>query len=131
MTRTISTAEAAFIAAYASRTGQKLDAGRMEGVARIVEYGIKNGYTIELIAYALATAWHETARWFVPIREGAVRYGRNYTDAQSRAAVKSLKARGIIRVDYSAPINGRSYYGRVWCRSLGLITTASSGTTSV
>ena len=110
--RTISETEKAFLDAYQQRTGVKLTADRQEGVARIVEYGIKNGYTIELIAYALATTRHETAGWYLPIREGAARYGKNYTDAQSRRAVKSLKDRGIIRIDYSIPINGKSYYGR-------------------
>lgn len=89
-----------------------MTAGRKDGFTQVLEYALRNNYRTSEIAYMLATIWHETARWMQPIREGAVRYGTNYTDAQSRAAVKAIFDKGIIRTNYALPINGRSYYGR-------------------
>jgi hypothetical protein len=105
-------AEQAFIVDYLQKTQTRLKVGADDGILRIIKYGYQNNYSTAEIAYNLATAGHETAYWYQPIREGATRFGPNYTDAQSRAAVQSALASGRIKKDYVRPINGRSYYGR-------------------
>jgi len=60
------------------------------------------------LAYALATAYHETGELIAPVREGFCK-----TDAGSIQAVTDLFDRGIIAVNYAAPeANGNSYFGR-------------------
>lgn len=112
MARTRSAAEQAFLVDYLQTYNVKLKAGADDGILRIIEYGFKNGYSVAEIAYNLATGGHETAWWYQPIREGATRYGPNYTDAQAQAAVRNAMQKGLIKNDYVTPINGRSYYGR-------------------
>jgi hypothetical protein len=70
----------------------------MEGILNaFVRFGDKRAKTL---AYALATAYHETGTQMVPVREG---FARN--DAQARAAVAGRK--------YGKPAaNGIVYYGR-------------------
>ena len=86
---------------------------QIDGIQRIIQYGIQNGYRISEIAYALGTAEHETAKWFQPIREGAVRYGPAYTDAQAQRAVKAIFDKGIIKTNYALQnASGLSFYGR-------------------
>lgn len=91
-----------------------LKTGAMAGADRIVAYCSKNTLSREHTAYILATVYHETAGWMQPIREGASRYGPNYSDANARQAVANLFARGLIRVNYARPdpVTGKSYYGR-------------------
>lgn len=105
-------AEQAFLVDYLRSTDTRLKQGADDGILRIVEYGFRNNYSIAEIAYNLATAGHETAEWYQPIREGATRSGPIFTDAQAQAAVRNAMARGLIKHDYVTPINGRSYYGR-------------------
>lgn len=105
-------AEQAFLVDYLRSTDTRLKQGADDGILRIVEYGFRNNYGIAEIAYNLATAGHETAEWYQPIREGATRSGPIFTDAQAQTAVRNAMARGLIKHDYAAPINGRSYYGR-------------------
>jgi predicted chitinase len=60
------------------------------------------------LAYALATAHHETGRTLQPVREGFAR-----TDKGAIAAVTKLFRAGKIRRNYALPAeNGRSYFGR-------------------
>jgi Chitinase class I len=60
------------------------------------------------LAYALATAWHETGRRMEPVREGFAD-----TNAQAIAAVTGLYRKGGITRNYALPHpNGNSYYGR-------------------
>jgi len=94
--------------------GGRLTQGQVDGMNKIVEYGEKWGYSDEDLAYILATVFHETAKWMQPIREGARRYGPNYTDASAKRAVASIHAKGIIRTNYALPAgpHGESYYGR-------------------
>lgn len=94
--------------------GGRLTQGQVDGMNKIVDYGKKWGYSDEDLAYILATAFHETAHWMQPIREGARRYGPNYTDASAKRAVASIHAKGIIRTNYALPAGpyGESYYGR-------------------
>jgi len=92
----------------------RLSQDQVEGIVKIVDYGEKWGYDPLHIAYALATTKHETANWMQPIREGARRYGPDYTDAQAKRAVASIHAKGIIRTNYALPSGPyrESYYGR-------------------
>ena len=106
------TQEQNFLVDWLRSTDTRLKQGADDGILRIVEYGLKNNYRIAEIAYNLATAGHETAYWYQPIREGATRSGPIFTDAQARSAVRNAIDRGIIKRDYVTPINGRSYYGR-------------------
>lgn len=91
-----------------------LTQGQVDGMVKIVEYAEEWGYDPLHTAYALATTKHETANWMQPIREGARRYGPDYTDAQAKRAVASIHAKGIIRTNYALPAGpyGQSYYGR-------------------
>lgn len=91
-----------------------LTQGQVDGMVKIVEYAEKWGYDPLHTAYILATTKHETANWMQPIREGARRYGPDYTDAQAKRAVASIHAKGIIRTNYALPAGpyGQSYYGR-------------------
>lgn len=93
---------------------KKLSAGQVDGLTRIVGACRKAGLSRPDTSYVLATIQHETALWMQPIREGARRYGPNYTDAQARRAVAAIHGKGIIRVNYALPAGpyGLSYYGR-------------------
>lgn len=92
----------------------KLTGGQVDGLTRIVEAGRKAGLSRPDLAYVLATVQHETANWMQPIREGARRYGTQYTDAQARRAVAAIHGKGIIRVNYALPAGPykQAYYGR-------------------
>ena len=59
------------------------------------------------LAYILATVFHETDRRMVPVREGFAT-----SNEGAVAAVHNLFLQGRIKVDYSIPVNGVSYYGR-------------------
>lgn len=87
---------------------------QVDGMNKIVAYGIEYGYSREHLAYILATAMHETANWMQPIREGARRYGPRYSDGAAKRAVASIHAKGIIRTNYALPAGpfNQSYYGR-------------------
>lgn len=93
--------------------GGRLTSGQVEGMQHIVEYGRQHGTSRVHLAYILATVFHETAQWMWPIREGARRFGPDYTDVQARRAVTAIYNKGIIRTNYSLPDeNGNSFYGR-------------------
>lgn len=60
------------------------------------------------LAYALATAWHETGTRMEPVREGFCD-----TDEGSIKAVTRLFEKGKIKRNYALPHpNGQSYFGR-------------------
>ena len=92
----------------------RLTQGQVDGMNAIVEYAKEWGYSRADTAYILATAFHETAGWMQPIREGARRYGPRYTDAAAKRAVAQIHAKGIIRTNYALPTGPykQSYYGR-------------------
>ena len=92
----------------------RLTSEQVAAMERIIQYLMTHGVTRVQAAYILATIKHETANWMVPIREGARRYGRNYTDAQSRQAIAVAVAKGLIRTNYALPDprTGHAYYGR-------------------
>lgn len=94
--------------------GGRLSQHQVDGMKRIVEYGEEWGYDLDDLAYVLSTAKHETGGWMQPIREGAHRFGPDYTDASAKRAVASIHAKGIISTNYALPSGpyGQSYYGR-------------------
>jgi len=92
----------------------RLNQYQVDGMNKIVEYADKWGYSPLRTAYILATAKHESANWMQPIREGARRYGPDYSDASAKRAVASIHAKGIIKTNYALPSGPyrQSYYGR-------------------
>ena len=103
---------AEFFSAVRPLFGGKLTSGQVDGLTRIVESDIN--YNRLHCAYKLATVKHETADWMQPIREGARRYGLDYSDASAKKAVTAIFNKGIIRRNYSLPDGPfkQSYYGR-------------------
>lgn len=103
-----------FFTSIRSLFGGRLTQGQVDGMNKIIAYGRKWKYSDEHLAYVLATAFHETARWMQPIREGARRYGPKYKDRSAKRAVASIYAKGIIRRNYALPAGPykQSYYGR-------------------
>lgn len=94
--------------------GGRLKQAHVDGMNRIVAEGHVRGWPRAWLAYALATAYHETGRWMQPIREGGHRRGPGYSDASARRAVASIYAKGIISRNYALPAGpyGQCYYGR-------------------
>ena len=94
--------------------GGNLNQYQVDGMNKIVEYADKWGYSPLHTAYILATTKHESANWMQPIREGARRYGPDYSDASAKRAVASIHAKGIISTNYalSSGPHRQSYYGR-------------------
>jgi len=94
--------------------GGRLTQGQVDGMNKIIDYARKWKYSDLWTAYVLGTAKHETANWMQPIREGARRFGPDYTDAQAKRAVAAIFAKGIIRTNYALPSGpyNQSYYGR-------------------
>ena len=105
-------AEEAFIVSYLRAADKKYKQGADDGALKIVQYGYQNGYTLTEIAYALATAEHETAGWLQPIREGGTRVGPALTEQQALAAIRAAMAKGVIKQNYITPVQGQYYYGR-------------------
>lgn len=93
--------------------GTSLSQGQVDGMNGILDAFRTHGDgQATTLAYALATAYHETGRRMVPVREGFAA-----TDAGARAAVARLAAqRGPdsppARYGVSTPPHGHAYYGR-------------------
>jgi hypothetical protein len=108
---------AAFFAALRKREsglfGTSLTQAQVDGISGILDaFGTHGDGRRATLAYALATAYHETGRRMVPVREGFAK-----TDAGARAAVAKLaKQRGPnsapARYGVSTPPYGHAYYGR-------------------
>lgn len=91
----------------------KLTAAQVVGMEIILAYCTANAVSRQHTAYMLATVFHETAKWMAPIREGARRYGPNYSDASARNAVAVAVGKGLISYNYALPnAAGNSFYGR-------------------
>lgn len=93
--------------------GSKLGAQQVKGMDGIIDAfeAVGDGKP-DTLAYALATAYHETGRKMVPVREGFAS-----TDAGARSAVNALaKKRGaksaVARYAKPDPVTGHVYYGR-------------------
>ncbi|MBN2760865.1 MAG: hypothetical protein JXQ79_10220 [Rhodobacteraceae bacterium] len=96
-------------AVFGTRLSQQQVNG-MEGILDAFEQ-VGDGKA-ETLAYALATAYHETGRRMVPVREGFAS-----TDAGARRAVNALARRrgprsAVARYAQPLPPHGHVYYGR-------------------
>jgi hypothetical protein len=87
-----------------------LSQSEVDGYEAMFDYWDSSGLTdLRWLAYAIATAYHETGELMEPVREGFCD-----TDACSIRAVTRLFDDGIIGVNYSLPDpeTGKSYFGR-------------------
>lgn len=89
----------------------------MEGI--LAAFAAEGDASSHSLAYIFATAYHETGRKMIPVREGFAK-----TDAGSIRAVTSLYNRGKISTNYALPDpeTGKSYFGRghvqlTWARN--------------
>lgn len=89
----------------------------MEGI--LAAFAAEGDASPHSLAYILATAYHETGRKMIPVREGFAK-----TDAGAIRAVTSLFNRGRISTNYALPVSetGKSYFGRghvqlTWARN--------------
>jgi predicted chitinase len=92
-----------------SLDNKALNDSRKEGFNAIFDAWDKRGAGLDVggLAYAFATAWHETGAMMQPVREGFAK-----TDAGAVAAVTAFcKRQGIKNYAERQP-NGKSYYGR-------------------
>lgn len=87
---------------------------QVDGMNKIVDYAEEWGYSAPQTAFLLANIKKETANWMQPIREGARKYGPNYSDRNAKRAVTDIYNRGIIHTNYGLPTGPykQSYYGR-------------------
>lgn len=99
---------AKFFTAFRSQFGA-LNNSQVQGYNAIFDYWDKSNLSDNRwLAYALATAFHETGEDMQPVREGFAS-----SDQVSINAVTSLFNRGIIGENYALPeANGKSYFGR-------------------
>ncbi|UBF26694.1 peptidoglycan-binding protein [Kovacikia minuta CCNUW1] len=90
---------------FSSTLNQK----QVEGYDAIFDYWENSTLNdLRWLAYALATAYHETGETIEPVREGFCQ-----TDSCSISAVTNLFNRGLIDRNYALPHpNGNSYFGR-------------------
>ena len=86
-----------------------LNKSQVQGYDAIFDYWDKSNLTDNRwLAYALATAFHETGEYLQPVREGFCS-----SDQGSINAVTDLFDRGIIGENYALrEANGQSYFGR-------------------
>lgn len=102
-----------FEAARSSLFGGRLSADQVKGMTGIfAAFNTVGDERADTLAYALATAFHETGRRMVPVREGFAT-----TDAGARRAVLALaRQRGpnsaVARYAQPQPPYGHVYYGR-------------------
>ena len=108
---------AAFYASLRKRNsgvfGTSLSQTQVEGIEGILDaFADVGDGRDDTLAYALATAYHETARRMVPVREGLAA-----TDAGARRAVNDLARRrgpssAVAKYAKPQPPHGHVYYGR-------------------
>lgn len=95
---------------FGGGAGGRLTQSQVDGVTDLLDVW-EGSYAHEddrWLAYILGGVFHETGGRMVPVREG---FARN--DAEARAVVARLHARGKIRRNYALPnAAGVSYYGR-------------------
>lgn len=93
--------------------GTSLSQAQVDGINGILEAFAEVGDgKADTLAYALATAYHETAHRMVPVREGLAT-----TDAGARRAVNALAAKrgpnsAVAKYAKPQPPYGHVYYGR-------------------
>lgn len=93
--------------------GTSLSASRVTGIEGILDaFDAVGDGRADTLAYALATAYHETGRRMVPVREGFAP-----TDEGARRAVQRLAAQrgpqsAVAKYVQPQPPHGHVYYGR-------------------
>lgn len=88
----------------------KMNESQKSGIERILNACELYGVSLQaMVAYILATSYHETGAKMQPVREGFAR-----TDEEAIRAVANLFAKGKISKNYARrdPVTGKSYYGR-------------------
>lgn len=100
---------AALFAALRTLSGGTLTQEQVDGINVILAAPEARGWDRRWLAYALATAWHETGAKMQPVREGFAT-----SDDAAIRAVTDLHRRGKISRNYALrdPETGQSYYGR-------------------
>ncbi|MEN8447435.1 MAG: glycoside hydrolase family 19 protein, partial [Cyanobacteria bacterium J06555_13] len=98
-----------FFDSYRSAFGQRLTQEKVSSLDAVLDYWDQSPHTdLRWLAYALATAHHETGSLMTPVREGFAK-----SDAAAIKTVEVLYARGRIDWNYAKPeANGQSYFGR-------------------
>jgi len=106
-----------FDACRAGIMGPTLDNDEVTGSARILE--AMAGAPISWCAYALATAWHETAFTMQPIKEyGGPRYFTQMYDVTGKRP-KLARDNGNVNVGDGAKFFGRGYVQLTWRSNYG------------
>ena len=101
---------AEFFKKYRENFNPELTRQQVSGYDAIFDYWESSPLNdLRWLAYALATAYHETGKIMYPVREGFCS-----TDAGAIQAVTKLFEKGKIQRNYAIPHlnNGNSYYGR-------------------
>lgn len=100
---------AELFAAFRAMAGRGLTQSQVDGINAIILAPEARGWDPRWLAYALATAMHETGGLMQPVREGF-----KSTDEAARAHVRRMFEAGKISRDYAEPhpATGQSYYGR-------------------
>lgn len=100
---------AALFAQFRLLAGGALTQSQVDGINAILSAPEARGWDRRWLAYALATAWHETGGVMQPVREGFAD-----SDAAAIRAVTRLFEQGRISRNYALrdEATGQSYYGR-------------------
>lgn len=98
-----------FAAHYPKPSGKPLTANRLAGFEALFDAWDELPHLdyLDWLAYAMATAWHETGATMEPVREGFAK-----TDAEAYTKVTAYCAKQGIENYAKRHANGMSYYGR-------------------
>ncbi|WP_299192282.1 glycoside hydrolase family 19 protein [uncultured Erythrobacter sp.] len=121
MAQSLNDPKAFFDACRSSVMGPKLDQREVSGTNDVI--GGLDGLPVSWAAYALATAWHETAHTMHPVREAywlsasaAKRYFMRMYDPSGKRP-KLARANGNVRVGDGPKFCGRGYVQLTWANN--------------
>jgi hypothetical protein len=93
--------------------GTSLSQAQVQGMEGILDAFETHGDgRLTTLAYALATAYHETGRRMVPVREGFAKTDAGARQAVNRLAQKRGPNSAVARYAKPVPPHGHVYYGR-------------------